>query len=181
MARSGSAARRYAEAAFELATRDGVLDAWQDGLALAVSLLGDAGVARIADNPSVPLADREAIIGRLLSGRVHRGVENLALMLARRNRLDLLPAIAGQYTRLVNRQRGVVEATVTSAAPLTPDETAALRARVEAMTGATVDLQSTVDAALIGGLTLRVGDRLLDASIRGRLERLRDQLVTGAR
>jgi len=181
MARPGTAARRYAEAAFELATRDDALDAWRDGLALAVSLLGDDQVTRIVDNPSVPLHDREAVIGRLLDGRVHPAVARLATMLSRRNRLDRLPAIAVQYTRLVNRRRGIVEAIVTSAAPLTPDETTALRARVEAMTGATVDLQSAVDPALIGGLTLRVGDRLLDASIRGRLSRLRDQLVTGAR
>ena len=181
MARPGTAARRYAEAAFELASRDDSLDAWREGLANAASLLGDADVARIVDNPSVPLLDREAVIDRLLGGRVNRSVENLALMLTRRNRLELLPAIAAQYSRLVNRSRGVVEATVTSAAPLTPDQTAALRAKVAAMTGATVDLESAVDPALIGGLTLRVGDRLLDASIRGRLSRLRDQLVTGAR
>jgi F-type H+-transporting ATPase subunit delta len=181
MARPGTAARRYAEAAFELATRDDALDAWRDGLALAVRLLGDDQVTPIVDNPSVPLHEREVLIGRLLDGRVLPAVGRLASMLTRRNRLDLLPAIAAQYTRLVNRQRGIVEAIVTSATPLTPDETTALRSRVEAMTGARVDLQSTIDPALIGGLTLRVGDRLLDASIRGRLSRLRDQLVTGAR
>jgi len=181
MARPSTAARRYAEAAFELASRDGTFDAWREGLTLAASLLGDAGIARIVDNPSVPLHDREAVIGRLLGGRVNRRVEHISLMLTRRNRLDLLPAIAAQYSRLLNRHRGIVEAIVTSAAPLTPDETAAIRARVEAMTGAAVDLESAVDSALIGGLTLRVGDRLLDASIRGRLSRLRDQLVTGAR
>ena len=63
MARSGSAARRYAEAAFELATRDGVLDAWQDGLALAVSLLGDAGVARIAGDSAAACPALAALAG----------------------------------------------------------------------------------------------------------------------
>lgn len=181
MGRPGTAARRYAEAAFELAARDGELDSWRDGLVLAAGLLGDAAASSVVDNPSVPLHDREAVVDRLLGGRVNPSVKNLAIMLTRRNRLDILPAIAVQYSRLVNRQRGVVEAVITSAAPLTPEETTALRAKVEAMTGATVDLQSAVDPALIGGLTLRVGDRLLDASIRGRFERLRDQLVTGAR
>jgi F-type H+-transporting ATPase subunit delta len=70
---------------------------------------------------------------------------------------------------------------VTSAAPLSADETAAVKRRVEAMSGAAVELSSVVDESLIGGLTIRVGDRLLDASVRGRLERLRDQLVAGAR
>jgi F-type H+-transporting ATPase subunit delta len=181
MARPTSAARRYAEAAFELALRDGALDAWGEGLSIAAGIMGDPEAARIVDNPAVPLVDREALLGRLLAGRVHGKVLNLATILTRRNRLELLPAISAQYNQLLNRRRGVAEATVTSAAPLSSDETNALRAHVEAMTGSTVELKSAVDPALIGGLTLRVGDRLLDASIRGRLERLRDQLVTGAR
>jgi F0F1-type ATP synthase delta subunit len=65
--------------------------------------------------------------------------------------------------------------------PLTGDETIALRARVEAMAGSRVDLQTVVDPALIGGVTIQVRDQLLDASIRGRLERLRDQLHAGGR
>jgi F-type H+-transporting ATPase subunit delta len=72
-------------------------------------------------------------------------------------------------------------ATVTSAVPLTPDETAAIRSRVEAMAGASVDLTTKVDPDLLGGLTVQVQDRLLDASIRGRLERLRAQLQAGTR
>ena len=71
-------------------------------------------------------------------------------------------------------------ATVTSAVPLTNDETAAILSRVEAMAGTRIDLHEAVDPGLIGGLTIQVGDRLLDASIRGRLERLRDQLHAGS-
>jgi ATP synthase F1 delta subunit len=63
--------------------------------------------------------------------------------------------------------------------PLSGDETAAIRARVEAMAGADVELETRVDPALIGGVTVQVRDQLLDASIRGRLERLRDQLHAG--
>ena len=77
--------------------------------------------------------------------------------------------------------RGVVAATVTSAAPLEKAEVAAIGARLESMTGQTVKLATAVDPSLIGGLTVRVGDRMIDASVRGRLERLRDQLVAGTR
>ena len=98
-----------------------------------------------------------------------------------RGRAEILPAVAAEYQRLLNRRRGVVEAVVTSAAPLSADETSALRAKLAEMTGGDVDLTVRVDDALIGGLTVRVGDQLLDASVRGRLERLRTQLVTGSR
>ena len=100
---------------------------------------------------------------------------------ARRGRGSSLPRVSEEYNRQLNAHRGVVEATVTSAVPLTADETAAIRSRVEAMAGAAVDLTSEVDPSLIGGLTIQVRDRLLDASIRGRLERLRDQLNSGGR
>lgn len=181
MARPTAAGRRYAEAAFELATRDDALDGWAEGLALAARFAADDAVVHVVDNPSIPSADRLATVTRLLDGRVSPGVVNLARLLAQRGRFQTLPAIAAEYRRLLNRRRGIVEAVVTSAQPLTAEETAALRARVEALTGSGVELRAEVDTELIGGLTVRVGDQLLDASVRGRLERLRSQLAGGAR
>ena len=181
MARPSTAARRYAEAAFEIAQRDDALDAWRDGLTAAAEVLSSAEVAPIVDNPAIPLVQRMALAERLLAGRVPANVLNLSRLLVQRGRAEALPAVAVEYQRLLNRRRGVVEAVVTSAAPLTADETAALRARLAGMTGGDVDLRVQVDEALIGGLTVRVGDQLLDASVRGRLERLRTQLVTGSR
>jgi len=108
-------------------------------------------------------------------------VLNLVRLLDQRGRLTLLPAIAAELTRLLDAMRGVVAATVTSAAPLEKDEIAEIAARLESMTGQTVKLDTAVDPSLIGGLTVRVGDRMIDASVRGRLERLRDQLVAGTR
>ena len=75
----------------------------------------------------------------------------------------------------------MVEALATTALPLTGDETSALQRKIAEMTGRTVDLRVDVDESLIGGLTVRVGDTLYDASVRGRLERLRERLVAGAR
>ncbi len=181
MARPTTAGRRYAEAAFELATRDDALDAWADGLALAARFASDEDVVRVVDNPSVPHADRQATVARLLEGRVPTGVLNLGRLLATRGRFGAFTTIAVEYLRLLNRRRGIVEAVVTSAAPLTTDETDALRGRIGVMTGSAVDLRTEIDEALIGGITVRVGDQLVDASIRGRLERLRDQLVLGTR
>jgi F-type H+-transporting ATPase subunit delta len=181
MARPSIAARRYAEAAFEIAGRDQAHDAWRDGLVVAADLLSGEDVASVVDNPAIPLVQRLTVLDRLLGGRVPQGLLNLVRLLAQRGRLDILPSIASQYQRLLNRQRGVVEAVVTSAASLTPDETDALRAKLAGMTGASVDLEVRIDDNLIGGLMVRIGDQLLDASVRGRLERLRTQLVAGAR
>ncbi len=181
MARPTSAPRRYAEAAFEIAGRDDAFDAWRDDLGLAADVVSDERVAQVVDNPSLPFVERRALLERLLEGRVGRPVRNLVILLAERGRVELLPAIAAEYGRLLNRRRGIVEAVVTSAAPLSAAETEAVRERIREMARSDVELSTTIDESLIGGLTIRVGDRLLDASVRGRLERLRDQLVAGVR
>jgi F-type H+-transporting ATPase subunit delta len=181
MTRPTTAARRYAEAAFQLARRDDAIDAWAAGLELAAGLVGDERIRTFLDNPAKPLDERYALLEGALSGKVPEAVMKLAKLLAERRAIDRLPAIWSEYRRLVQRERGIVDALVTSATPLTADETDALRRKVSQMTDRTVDLRVQVDDSLIGGLTVRIGDTLYDASVRGRLERLREQLVSSAR
>ncbi len=118
---------------------------------------------------------------RLLGQRISPQALNLILLLAQRGRFSTVPAVAAEYKRLLDRERDVVAATVASAVPLEPAELEAIAARVREMTGARAEVATVVDPALIGGLTVRIGDRLIDASVRGRLERLRDRIVAGAR
>jgi F-type H+-transporting ATPase subunit delta len=181
MARGGSAARRYAEAAFELAERDDALDRWLVDLRLAAGVASDPDLARLIDSPMVPLADREAVLERALKKRLSGPAFSLVRLLVRRGKLELLGSIANEYQRLLNQRNGVVSALITSARPLSADEDKAIRARVAAMTGSKVEVATAIDESLIGGLTVRIGDRLIDASVRGRLERLREQLLAGAR
>lgn len=181
MPRPVAAARRYAEAAFEVALRDDQLDRWQQDLALAAEILGSPDVEPVVDNPAVPLAQRRALVERLLDGRLQPVALRLVQLLVERGRASGLARVADAYARRLNAHRGVVEATVTSAVPLTDDEMAAVRGRVESMAGSSVELRAQVDPELIGGLTIQVRDRLLDASVRGRLERLRNQLHAGGR
>ena len=177
---STTAARRYAEAAFQLATRDDAIDAYGDGLDAAAQVLGDDRVLAVLRNPARPLRQRTDLVDKALAKRVPEPVRRLVGLLVQRGRIDRLAAVAAQYRRLRNEHGGIVEAVATTASPLTADETAALQRKVAQMTGRTVDLRVEVDDSLIGGLTVRVGDTLYDASVRGRLERLRKRLVAGA-
>jgi F-type H+-transporting ATPase subunit delta len=181
MASSTSAARRYAEAALELARRDGTLDPWLVELRLAVELVGAEEAATVVDNPAIAWEHRRAVITGLLGSRVGIPTRNLVLLLARRGRLAILPRVVDEFRRLVDREHGIVIANVTSAQPLEPADLAAVAERVQAMAGARVEVRAAVDPELIGGLTVRIGDRLIDASVRGRLTRLRASLVAGAR
>jgi len=181
MARPVAAARRYAEAAFQVALAENQLDRWEQDLALAADVLGRPDVEPTVDSPAVPAAQRLEIVRRLLEGRLSPQALRLVSLLVERGRASVLPAVRDHFHRQLNAHRGILDATVTSAVPLTPDETAAIRTRVEAMAGTAVELRTEVDPDLLGGLTIQVRDRLLDASIRGRLERLRDQLQAGTR
>jgi F-type H+-transporting ATPase subunit delta len=181
MARPTPAARRFAEAAFQVALRDDELDGWRDDLAVAANILGNPQVQAVVDSPAIPTADRLGVVDKLLESRVRPGALRLVRLLVERGRAREIGRVLDQYQRQLNAHRGIVVATVTSATPLTDDETAAIRKRVEAMADSTIDLRTAVDPALLGGLTVQIGDRLLDASIRGRLERLRNQLNSGAR
>lgn len=181
MARRTSAARRYAEAVQGIARRDGTLDAWLADLRFAAEVVTEPEVARVVDNPAVPVAVRREVLEKLLEARIAHQAMNLVLLLAARGRIALVPAIAAEYKRLLDLERGVVTAMVTSPMPLEPADLAAVTSLLRSVTGRAVEIQALLDPALVGGLTIRVGDQLIDASVRGRLERLRDRLVAGAR
>jgi F-type H+-transporting ATPase subunit delta len=173
------AGRRYAEAAFELATRDGTVDAWQRDLAFAAGLARDERVARDVDSPAVAFEHRRKAVEELLGGHVSPQALNLALLLTKRGRFAILPSVGAEYDALVRKSRGIVAATVTTPGALSAVELTAVRTRVEQLAGSKVELGTDTDPSLVGGLTVRIGDRLIDASVRGRLERLRGRLVQG--
>jgi len=107
-------------------------------------------------------------------------VQNLIQLLLRRGRIEALPRVAEEFRRLDDDRQGITHATATTAAKLTPDEVKDLTKRLERSTGRRVALDVEIDPSLLGGLVVRVGDRMIDGSVRGRLERLRNQLISGA-
>jgi F-type H+-transporting ATPase subunit delta len=178
MAKRDSAPRRYAEAAFQLATRDDSIETWRRELELAAAVT-DGQLMDVLANPALPLDERLDAANRVLSD-LSQSVRNLVFLLVRRRRIEQLPRVVAEFIRLDERRREITHATATSAAPLTDIERKALTARLEQMTGGRIALETDVDAGLLGGLVVRVGDRLIDGSVRGRLERLRHQLASGA-
>ncbi len=181
MARPTVAARRYAEAVLEIARRDGTFEAWLADLRQAATVVTQPEISRVVNSPAVAHAARRAVLTGLLEPRISKLALNLVILLAMRGRLAILPTVAADFKLLLDRERGVVVANVTSAVRLEPSELEAIAARLREQTGSTIEVAAAVDPDLIGGLTVRLGDRLIDASVRGRLERLRDRLVAGAR
>ena len=98
----------------------------------------------------------------------------------RRGRIQELPRLAAEFRRLDDERQGVARATVTSALPLEPGRGPRAHGAARRVHGRRVELDVKVDPSLLGGLVVRVGDLLIDGSVRSRLERLRNRLVSGA-
>ena len=180
MARRDSSPRRYAEAAFEIALRDDTVADWREQLDRAAAALDSAELSETLANPALPLRQREDIVNGVFAD-LSDAVRNLILLLLRRGRIRQLPRVAAEYRRLDDKRNNIVNATATSASPLDDDEIRAITARLEEISGGQqVALETAVDPDLIGGVVVRIGDRLIDGSVRGRLERLRNKLASGA-
>ncbi len=177
MAKRDSAPRRYAEAAFQLATRDGSIETWRRELEQAAAAT-DGQLMDVLANPALPLDQRLDVTNRVFAN-LSQPVRSILALLVRRRRIEQLPRVAAEFVRLDDIRQGITHATATSAAPLTDLEVKALTARLEQLSGGRVELTTDVDAGLLGGIIVRVGDRLIDGSVRGRLERLRNQLAAG--
>ena len=172
------ASRRYAEAAFLIAREERKEDAWATGLKALAALFGDAQGQRYLENSRVPVERKRELVEKALAG-VDPNVLNLALLLLRRGRISLGPQIADAYQELVDREKGIAHAVATTAVPLTQDELAAVERRLIDITGGPVVVRTEVDEGIIGGLVVRIGDRLIDGSTRSRLSALKQRLAGG--
>lgn len=174
-----ASAQRYAAAAFALAREEGDFDAWQRPLD-EVRALMEAPEARVAlTSPVVRPEEKRAVVEQLVPGMPVL-VRNLVNLMIERDRADLLPQVAQAFRDLTNQERGVVTADVTTAIPLDPETEQTVARRLGEYLGRDpghLVIRSRVDPGVIGGVVARVGDTLIDDSVRGRLERLRRALV----
>jgi len=176
MARRDTAARRYAEAAFEIGRSDGTLEAWERDLEQLRAALADEGLRLLVEHPAVPYADKERVVRRVVGDVLPEAV-NLVLLMVRRGRPGAIGRMVEHFSELVRRHRGIALAEVRTALPIEEAQRDAVIERLHEMTGDEIQINEVVDESLIGGITVRIGDQLYDASVRNRLERLRARLT----
>jgi F-type H+-transporting ATPase subunit delta len=169
-------ARRYAEAAFAVAQKDGNPEVWLRDLESMQQSLQDPQVAEYFRDPAIAQEDKLRTLERL-SSSMSPHVLNLLRVLVTRHRLHLLPAVAREFAELQRQAMGIVEAEVTVARPVSEDEKRRISERLQQATGKRVDVEIRVDPSILGGIIVQVGDRLVDASVAGRLQRLRQEMA----
>jgi F-type H+-transporting ATPase subunit delta len=177
MAEPVTVARPYAEAAFRLALEGSQLAQWSDMLALVEAVVRDEQVAARIGDPNVEEQALESFILGTLGDRLDGHGRNLVQVLVTNGRLDLLPHIRALFEELKREHEGVLEATVISALPMSDDQVKPLLAALEKKFGRKVTAQVEVDPELIGGARIVVGDKVIDATVRGRLDAMATALA----
>lgn len=172
-------AARYAKSLLDLAKEQGTLaTVKQDMDLLATTVAGSRDLRLLLRNPVVKHDKKLAILTAIFGGKVSELMMRFFQIITSKNREDTLELVGEEFLKQYNRLMGVQVAEVTSAMPLTPEARATVEGLVKKQTGLQqVMLTEKVDAGLIGGFVLRVGDQQIDESVRGNLRRLRTSLT----
>ena len=175
-----ASARRYAQAVFQIAVERDALDAWSGDLRSLAEAMEVQELMNVLDSPQMPLARKvEAIRGAVGDG-VEPLAANLLCVLASRNLAHLLPAVLDEYSRMIDEQRGIETAEVTSAVVLDDSQRENVTKILEGVAGKKVRLHTLVRPEILGGIVARVGDRVIDGSVRTKLREMRRELADPA-
>lgn len=169
MAEKQTLARPYAEAVFELAQARGALKPWSEMLAFVTTVAADENMQRLAADPRVDRARFRELFLEVCGKNLDDVGANFVRLLVENRRLNLLPEIVAQYETLKAEAEARVEATVTSAFALEPEQMKSLSEALKRKLGREVNLTAQVDKTLMGGIVIRAGDLVIDGSVRGRL------------
>jgi F-type H+-transporting ATPase subunit delta len=176
MAERRTTARPYAEAAFALARDARRLKPWSEMLGLLATVVGDAGIQRLLDDPRLARERLAALIIEICGQHLDVAAQNFVRILAENRRLALLPEIIELYEMRRAEAEAIVEADVTSAYALSDAEQRKISEALKRRLGREVRITTRVDASLLGGIVIRAGDLVIDGSVRGRIAALATHL-----
>ena len=172
------AQRMYARALFEAAEEAGSIEAVSADLGALAAAMGEVPELRaFLRNPQIEPAGKADVLGQLTDG-ADELVHNFVRLVAEKGRAGELPEISRELDALVARAQNRLEVALTTAHELSDGEASSIVAAIEKASGRSVDATRSVDPSLIGGIVLQIGSHRADGSVRGRLERLRQELAT---
>lgn len=176
-------ARRYAQAVFNLGKEAGgkKLDAFVNNLAgIADLLVASPTLGDALKNPVISIDEKKAVLGSMFERlQTEQLIRNFCFLLADRERLGYLAEIINCFHQLVDKERGILRGKLITAIELNSDKRSQIKSNLEAKAGSAIELDFAVDASILGGIVLQVGDKVLDASLRAQLALLRDTFKRG--
>jgi F-type H+-transporting ATPase subunit delta len=174
----GAIARRYATAIFDLALKQDTLDRTLDDVKEIARVFAHRKLAYLLQEPKIPAKRKETAIRQSLASRVLPTSLNLALLVIQRHLIEGMGNIATELEQMVLDYRNEAVAEVTTAVPIDNAQSALVKQALEHKTGKTIVMHTRVDPSIMGGVVARVGDEVIDGSVRFRLRALQQQLLT---
>ncbi|THE10973.1 F0F1 ATP synthase subunit delta [Bacillus timonensis] len=174
----GIVAKRYAVALFQLASEQNALDQYEEEIRTVNQVFSNSDdFQSVLKNPKLTADKKKAIVTQSFQGFSQMTLNTLYLLIDR-HREEIIADVAEEFIALANDRRGIADATVYSVRPLTDSEEAGISSVFARKVGKTsLRIQNIVDPSLIGGVKLRIGNRIFDGSVKGKLERLERQLI----
>ncbi|KJS15132.1 MAG: ATP synthase F0F1 subunit delta [Peptococcaceae bacterium BRH_c4b] len=173
----GAVGGRYAEALYELARRDDKVDLVEQELRTVSQLIvEDRDLQKILYHPRITAEEKKDLLKVLFEGKISEVTFEFLKLLVERQREQFLPDIVEYFVNKANYDRNITAAGISSAIELTAGEKKDIETMLAKITGKKVVTEYSVDLALIGGVVVRIGDRVIDGSIRTRLEAMREHL-----
>ncbi len=169
-------AKRYAQAVFEIAIEDNKLEEWRLDLRKIAKLIGDAEFVALIENPKLSFELKIKLVKEKL-GQMNPEALNLIYLLITKNKLGYVDQIAYEYDRLLDEHYGIIRANVTTAIPLNDTEKEKISHQLKTIIGRQVVIDLQVAPEILGGFVARIGDRLIDGSVRNKLNVLKKSLV----
>jgi F-type H+-transporting ATPase subunit delta len=164
-------AKRYAAALLKVTDAEGSTEETESFLlALKEAYVSQKEFRAVLAQPRVPRAMKKRLLTKIFEGKAKKSFTDFLQFLVDKNRQDILPEIADMFDRLADASKGVVKMTVKSWRPLTEAQHAALRTKLERLTGKKISLDARVDPAVRGGLLVMYGDTVIDGSVAHRLK-----------
>ena len=173
----GAIARRYAGAIFEIARKQNTLNRTLEDVKKITRLFAIRKLAYLLREPKIPAQRKETAIRQALADKLLPTSLNLALLVVQRELVDLMPNIGSELEELVLNYKNQAVAEVTTATKLDDAQMKLIKQALERRTGKTILVKTKVQPEILGGIIARVGDRVIDGSIRYRLSALRQQLL----
>ena len=171
--------RRYAAALFGAASEADVVDRVESDLGLVgYALENSADLKNAVESPVIPAEQKKAVLHALFADKVHEITMAYLGLLIDKRREEAIQQTESEFIRLANAARGIIEAHITTAVHLDTDAESRLLNKLSKLTGKSVQLVKMVDPAIIGGMTIQIGDTIIDGSVRGQLDVLKENLLS---
>ncbi len=169
--------RTYSEALFQVALEEKKVDLFLEELVFVVgSLKMHPEFFTLFKSPQINVVEKKEIISEVFKDKLSKEMFNFLKILLDKNRGYYIELIKNEYENMLNKHKGILNAVATTAIPLSDEDSLKLREKLEKMTGKNIKITNKIDESLLGGVLVRIGDKVIDGTIKGRLDEVKESL-----